>query len=101
MELKLGVKIHPFKIKYSPYGVLGLSGDYLLSYKDASFLEHESGIEYKLHEQDLQTFNKFTTGAFAGIGLELNDQLYLELIYSPALSSNFNDESLNVKDRFV
>ena len=99
LELEFGVKVHPFKLKSSPYGILGLYGDYLISYKDASFLEHGSGLEYKLHKQDLKSFNKVTMGAFAGVGFELNRQFYIELGYSPALSNTYNDESLKVKDQ--
>lgn len=100
-ELKLGLKIQAFPGKHSPYALAGLYGDYQFSYKAASFVDPSNNIEYKINEPVLKAFNKATMGAFAGAGVELNKQVYIELVYSPALSNAYNDESLKVKDRTI
>lgn len=98
LALNVGLKFTPFNIKWTPYALIGLCGDYMLSYKDVVIIEENTGLEFRMYEPVVDKFNKATLGGLLGIGFEINDLLYFEIEYNPAITSNLNDDGLEIKD---
>lgn len=98
LALNLGIKIKPLKFDYSPYLLLGVRSDYLISYNDVEFEESASGKKFKMYESTIEDFNKFNFGGLIGLGLDINGLMYLEFEYNPNFTKNYNDPGLSVRD---
>ncbi|MCY1722399.1 outer membrane beta-barrel protein [Prolixibacteraceae bacterium Z1-6] len=98
LALNLGLKIKPLKSAYSPYLLVGLRGDYLISYKDIEFEEPDSGLKFNMYESTIKDFNKSNLGGLLGLGIDMKSLIYLELEYNPNFTKNFDDTGLSIKD---
>ena len=98
IALNLGLKIKPLKVDYSPYILVGLRSDYMISYKDIEIEEQASGKKFNMYESAIEEFNKFNVGGLIGLGVDIKELLYLEVEYNPNFTKNFDDKGLSVKD---
>jgi hypothetical protein len=96
LALNLGLKIRPVKADYTPYLLVGLRSDYLISYKDIVIEVQE--IEFNMFESTIEDFNKFNLGGLIGLGIEIKDLIYCEIEYNPNITKNFEDTGLSIKD---
>lgn len=96
--LNLGAKICPIENTFSPYLFLGTRLEYLLSYKDIIYEEAGSDLEINIYDYQIKDFEKFNYGALIGIGVDINELLYLEIEFNPNISPNYSDNSLTIRD---
>ena len=96
MDLEFKIKL--FHYKWSPYALVGLRGDYMISHKDIVFAGPGYADNSALFKTELNAFNKANLGGLAGIGLEFNDFYYLEFEYNPSLTSSYNIPGLEIKE---
>ena len=94
----LGLKITPFDLKFVPYFLVGLRGDYMFSYKDIVAVEQGSGFKFNMYKSQIDEFKKFNLGGLIGLGYEFNETVYMEIEYNPSFTSSFNDTGLQIKD---
>ncbi len=71
ISLNIGGKVTPFRTKLKPYIILGLRGDYLISYKD--FEVQYNGETQTIYGGELDDYNEFVLSGLIGIGLEYNE----------------------------
>jgi hypothetical protein len=95
----IGLKICPLDFAIKPYLIAGLRGDYMIDYKDVE-VEFQ-GEKYELNKDIIEDFNKFTLSGLIGIGFEYQDLFYLDIEFNPAITKNFDDTGLSIKDRYV
>ena len=98
LALNLGLKVKPLKTDYSPYILVGIRGDYLISYKDIELEEPGSGLKFNMYESTIEDFNKFNLGGLIGLGIDIRDLIYFEIEYNPNFTNNFDDTGLSIKD---
>lgn len=98
LALNLGLKIKLLKSDYSPYLLIGLRGDYLISYKDIEFEEPGSGLKFNMYESAIEDFNKSNLGGLFGLGIDMKSLIYFEIEYNPNFTKNFDDTELSIKD---
>ena len=98
LALNLGLKLIPLKAEYSPYFLIGLRTDYMISYKDIVIEEQQSGLKFNMYESAVEEFNKFNLGGLLGLGFNLKQLVYLEVEFNPNITKSFNDIDLSVKD---
>lgn len=98
LAMNLGLKIKPFKAKYSPYLLVGLRGDYMISYKDIVIEEPVSGLNFIIYQSRIEEFNKFNLGGVFSMGIDIKDLIYLEIEYNPNFTKNLHDSRLSIKD---
>lgn len=98
VALNLEFKIKPFHFKWSPYALIGLRGDYMISHNDIALYGPPYADNSALFKTELDAFNKANLGGLAGIGLEFNERYYLEFEYNPAITSSYNIPGLEIKD---
>ena len=98
LVLNLGLKVKPLDSDYSPYFIVGLRGDYMISYKDIIIEVPESGLKFNMYESTIEDFNKSNFGGLLGLGIEIKKLIYVEIEYNPNFTNNFDDTGLNVKD---
>ena len=96
LAINLGLKISPFKFDYSPYILVGVRGDYMISYKPITV--KESGFEFTMYESEIKDFTKFNMGGLFGVGIDINKSIYFEVEYNPNITRNFEDKGLSIKD---
>jgi hypothetical protein len=102
LTVNAGLKVTPFNKIVKPYLIIGLRADYLLDFEDITF-EFE-GQEYGLYEDVMDIMNdinKLTIGALMGIGIDYNERVYLDFEINPALTNTYNDEGLDLSDRYI
>ncbi len=98
LALNIGMKIKPLNIKYSPYLLTGLRGDYMVSYKDIEVKDPGSGKYYGVYQSVIEGFNKFNLGGLIGLGVTIKDLIYFEVEYNPNFTNNLDKESWTIKD---
>jgi hypothetical protein len=98
LAANIGLKITPFDLKFSPYMLIGLSADYMISYKDIIFEEQGSGLKFNMYQSEIEKFKKLNLGGLIGIGFELNDLIYLEIEYNPSITNSYSSKGLDIKD---
>lgn len=98
LAFNVGVKITPLDTKIAPYVLLGFRCDYMFSYKDIVLDAHDGGIKYDLFSSQIDQFNSFNLGGLIGIGLEYNDQVYVEIEYNPTITNSYSSATLVVRD---
>ena len=98
LALNFGLKVKPINVAYSPYLLVGLRGDYMISYKDIEFEEPGSGMVFNMYESTIENFNKFNLGGLIGLGVDIKNLIYFEIEYNPNFTKNLDDIGLSVKD---
>lgn len=98
LALNLGLKINPFKTDYSPYLLVGIRGDYMISYQDVEIEEPGSGLTFGKYESFIDDFNEFNVGGLIGLGIGIKDLIYFEIEYNPNFTKNFDDTGLSIQD---
>jgi len=98
MALNLGFKVSPFKVKFSPYAILGIHIDYMFAYKDILVEESGSGQAYNMYKTQIDDFNKLNLGLMSIIGLQYNGQIYLEFEYNQSLTDKYKSSTLRISD---
>lgn len=98
LALNLGIKIKPLKSDYSPYLMVGLRSDYMISYKDVEVEEPGSGLKFNIYESTIEDFNKFNVGGLIGLGIDIKDLVYFEIEYNPNFTKNLDNSGLSIKD---
>lgn len=98
LALNIGLKIKPLKADYSPYLLVGLRGDYMISYKDIELEEPGSGLKFNMYESTIDEFNKFNLGGLIGLGIDIKDLIYFEIEYNPNFTKNLDNTGLSIKD---
>ncbi|MFV0592918.1 MAG: porin family protein [Draconibacterium sp.] len=98
LALSLGLKIKPLKSDYSPYFLVGMRGDYMISYKDIELEEPASGLKINLYESLIEDFNKFNFGGLVGLGVDVKGLIYFELEYNPNFTKNLHKAGVSIKD---
>jgi len=98
LALNLGLKVKPLKTDYSPYFLVGLRGDYMISYKDIELEEPGSGLKFNMYESIIDDFNNFNTGGLIGLGIYIKKVIYVELEYNPNFTKNLDKTGLSIKD---
>ncbi|MCK9450271.1 MAG: PorT family protein [Bacteroidales bacterium] len=98
LALNLGLKIKPLKTNYSPYLLLGLRCDYMISYKDIVFEEQASGLKFNMYESIIEEFNKFNLGGLFCFGIDIKNLIYFEIEYNPNFTKSIDDTGLSIKD---
>jgi hypothetical protein len=100
LALNLGLKIKPLKSDHSPYLIVGLRSDYMISYKDIVLEEPGSGLKFNMYESIIEDYNKFNLGGLIGLGINIFDLIYFELEYNPNFTKNLDDTGLRIKDNY-
>ncbi len=98
LSANIGLKLSPFDFLIKPYLIAGIQGDYMIDYKD--FEIEFQGETHGLYKSVIDDFNKFTFSGLIGIGFEFTDLMYLDIEFNPAITKNFDDTGLSIKDRF-
>jgi hypothetical protein len=98
LALNIGLKVKPLKTDYSPYLLVGLRSDYMISYQDIELEEPGSGLKFNLYESTIEDFNKFNIGGLIGLGIDIKDLIYFELEYNPNFTKNLDEKELSIKD---
>lgn len=98
LALNIGLRVKPLKTDYSPYLLVGLRGDYMISYKDIEFEDPGSGLKFNTYESTIEDFNKFNLGGLIALGIDIKDLIYFELEYNPNFTKNLDDTGLSIKD---
>lgn len=98
LALNIGLKIKPYKVNYSPYFLIGLRSDYMISYKDVVVEEQASGLKFNMYESILKELNKFNVGGLLGLGVEIKDLIYFELEFNPNFTKSLDGTGLSIKD---
>ncbi len=94
----IGLKISPFNFVVQPYLIVGVRADYMLDYKGAEIKVNEKTVEIT---DIIKDYNKFTLSGLIGIGLEYQNMLYLDIEFNPALSKNYDNKGISIKDRYI
>jgi opacity protein-like surface antigen len=98
MALNLGFKFSPFKVKFSPYAILGIHIDYMFAYKDISVEESGSGQTYNMYKSQIDNFNKWNLGLMSIIGLQYKGQIYLEFEFNQSQTDKYKSSTLRISD---
>ncbi|RLD56994.1 MAG: hypothetical protein DRJ05_10400 [Bacteroidetes bacterium] len=98
ISLNIGGKVTPFRTKLKPYIIIGLRGDYLISYKD--FEVQYNGETQTIYGGELDDYKEFVLSGLIGIGLEYNELIYLDLEFNPAITKNLDNQGLSIKDKY-
>ncbi|MBN2664535.1 MAG: outer membrane beta-barrel protein [Bacteroidales bacterium] len=98
LNFDFSVKLTNFQKDYYPFLFLGLSSNYLLSYKSC-IIEYQ-GSQYILDTDIYNDFKKITFNGIIGIGFSFKNICFIEFEYKPALSKNFNTDVLSIKSRY-
>lgn len=98
IALNIGLKIKLLKTDYSPYLLVELRGDYLVSYKDIELEEPGSGLKFNMYESTIEEFNKFNLGGLIGLGIDIKDLIYFEIEYNPNFTKNLDETGLSIKN---
>jgi len=98
LALNLGLKVSPLETSFAPYLLVGLRGDYMVSYKDTEFEEPGSGLKFNIYETFLEDFNEFNVGGLIGLGLDFKRLIYVEIEYNPSFTKNLDDSSVSIRD---
>jgi hypothetical protein len=98
LSFTLGAKIKPIDFKVKPYLILGLRGDYLLGYQDFEIEIQDKTIG--IYKSFLDEYEKFVLSGIFGVGIAYNDLTYIDFEYNPALTKNFDEYGLSIKDRY-
>ena len=98
LALNIGLKVTPFKFEYSPYILIGVRGDYLISYKDIVFEEPISELEFGKYKSTIDDFTKLNFGGLLGVGIDIKEMFYFEVEYNPNFTKSIDDEGLSIKD---
>lgn len=98
LQLNTGLKVSPFPTSISPYAIAGIYINQMIANKKISIRESPYDEIYYLDEEIIDSYSKFTMGYFAGLGIEFNSLIYIELTYNPSLTNNFRDKSLTIHD---
>lgn len=98
LALNLGVKVKPFKLNYAPYLLLGVRGDYMISYKDIVLEEQASGLKFNVYESIIDEFNKLNLGGLLSVGIDIRNLMYFEIEYNPNFTKSFDGTGLSIKD---
>ena len=98
LSINLAVKFKPFESKVYPYIIAGLRGDFLAGYKDYE-IEFQ-GEKYGLYEDILNDYNKFVLGGLLGIGLDIQDLVYIDIEYNPAITKILDNSGFSIRDRY-
>jgi hypothetical protein len=98
LGLNLGLKISPFKLKWTPYALIGFRANYMISYTDIIGVEPASGLKFDMFSHQIEDMNKLNIGGLIGIGFEINNLYYLEVEYNPPITKSVNTKGLEIKD---
>lgn len=98
ISLNIGGKVTPFRTKLKPYIIIGLRGDYLISYKD--FEVQYNGETQTIYGGELDDYKEFVLSGLIGIGLEYNELIYLDLEFNPAITKNLDNQGLSIKYKY-
>jgi len=99
LSTNLGIKVIPIQMKFKPYFLVGLRGDYLLKYKDIEV--NAAGTKYGMYEDYFDEFNRFILSGTIGFGLSYNEIIYLDFEYSPAITKSYNNAMLAIRERYI
>ena len=91
LSADLSIKISPLQAKFTPYILLGFRSNYLFNYRD------------ELEETDfgfISEYNKITLDGLFGVGISYNDFLNLDFEFNPALTKNYDNSFLSIKNRY-
>jgi hypothetical protein len=98
LAMSLVLKTSPFQSKVLPYAIIGLRGDYLLSYDDSYYVEPGSEKWFPIYESFLRDYRRFNVGVLAGIGMDINDMFFIEFEFNTTLTHNSHWET-KIKDK--
>lgn len=96
LALGFGYIIKPRKTDFFPYFLVGIRGDYLISYKDIILIEPTSGKKFQIYDSILMNYNRFNCGGVIGIGIDIEDFIYFEVEYNPNFAENYNTTELSI-----
>lgn len=97
--LGLALKVAPLKMSPLPYLLIGGRGEYMCSYTDIIITESGSNHKFGMYELILPEFDRYSLSALMAAGIELNDAVYVELEFNPAITRRFKDPSLKITDQ--
>jgi hypothetical protein len=97
LSIDLSIIIYPFDIKLKPYLLVGMRNDYLLWYKDQFDFQ---GKKYDISNSIIKDFNKFILSGLICLGFNYKELVYIELEYNPAITNNFDNSNLRIKERY-
>ena len=100
LVLDFNIKLGNLKSKFSPYVLIGLRSDFLLSYEDV--VVNDPVYIYEVmysYSHVLDNYNQPCIGAIIGAGIEFMDSYYLEFEYNPSILPSYDSNDYEVKDR--